>query len=381
MKIYTKQNVFEAGLDRIRYLFDEFPNVIVGISGGKDSTVTLNMALKVAEEKGRLPLKVLFTDQEAEWGTVIDHIREVMSDPRVEPLWLQMPIRLFNATSHTEYWLHCWEEGKQWIREKEPNSYKVNKYGTDRFADLFGKFIETEYPDQKTCYLAGVRAEESPTRFVSLTSQAKYKHITYGKCFSKKREHYTFYPLYDWSYTDVWKAIHDNGWSYCKIYDYMYQYGVPVKDMRVSNVHHETAIKSLYYLQEIEADTWNRLTARLSGINTAGQMKEKIFQPPKVLPYMFSDWKEYRDYLLDHMVDDVEIHKRFKNHFANMDARYKDMKNIEALYNVQIVTILANDYFFTKCTNWERTPEVYNYRKFLEGKININTKDNKYING
>lgn len=35
MKILTKQNVVEAALDRIRFLFEEFPNVVVGFSGGR----------------------------------------------------------------------------------------------------------------------------------------------------------------------------------------------------------------------------------------------------------------------------------------------------------------------------------------------------------
>src|SRR5690554_6917043 len=98
MKIYKKNNVFDEALFRIRYLFDEFENVIVNISGGKDSTVTLNLALQVAEEKNRLPLQVFFIDQEAEWQTVIDHVREVFSDTRIKPYWLQCPIKIFNAT-------------------------------------------------------------------------------------------------------------------------------------------------------------------------------------------------------------------------------------------------------------------------------------------
>ncbi|NBQ17949.1 phosphoadenosine phosphosulfate sulfotransferase, partial [bacterium] len=95
MKIYSNQTTYEAGLDRIRWLFDEFPNVIVGVSGGKDSTVVYNLALQVAKEKNRLPLKCLFVDQEAEWQATIDTIRDIMENPDVEPLWYQMPIKLF----------------------------------------------------------------------------------------------------------------------------------------------------------------------------------------------------------------------------------------------------------------------------------------------
>lgn len=32
MKFYTGQNVFDAALDRLRWLYDEFPNVVVSVS-------------------------------------------------------------------------------------------------------------------------------------------------------------------------------------------------------------------------------------------------------------------------------------------------------------------------------------------------------------
>jgi len=79
MKIYHNKTVFDAALDRIRYLFDEFPNVIANFSGGKDSTVIFNLVLKVAKEKKRLPLTVQFLDQEAEWENNISYIRKIMN--------------------------------------------------------------------------------------------------------------------------------------------------------------------------------------------------------------------------------------------------------------------------------------------------------------
>jgi len=349
MKIYLKENVFEAALNRVRWIFDEFDNVVVNVSGGKDSTVVLNLALMVAEERGRLPLKVMFIDQEAEWQTVIDYMREIMSDPRVEPLWLQIPIKIFNATSTIEPWLHCWEDGKEWIREKEPNSIKVNKYGTDRFAKLFDRFMQVEYP-YKSCHIGGVRAEESPARYSGLTSYETYKGVTWGKRENKRYDQYVFYPIYDWSYTDVWKAIHDNKWNYCKIYDYMYQYGVPVRNMRVSNVHHETAVHTLFYLQEIEGDTWNKITRRISGISTAGQLQNNFFCPDE-LPYMFNSWREYRDYLLENIITDNDKREKMRKEFAAYDARYTESAQND-LVKTQISIILTNDYHGTKLSTF-----------------------------
>src|SRR3990167_10380009 len=130
MKIYLKDNVYEAALKRIRYIFDEFDTVIVNISGGKDSTVVLELAIMVAKERGRLPQLVMFIDQEAEWDATIQQVRSIMSRREVNPIWLQVPFKIFNATSNIEPWLNCWEEGKEWIREKEKISIKENVYGT-----------------------------------------------------------------------------------------------------------------------------------------------------------------------------------------------------------------------------------------------------------
>ena len=64
---YTAQNVFEAALDRIRWVYRECDDVIVSMSGGKDSAVIFELAKLVAAELGRLPLKCFWLDQEAEW--------------------------------------------------------------------------------------------------------------------------------------------------------------------------------------------------------------------------------------------------------------------------------------------------------------------------
>lgn len=368
MKIYLNQNVFDAALDRMRRLFDEFENIVVNFSGGKDSTVTLNLALIVAEEKGRLPLNVMFIDQEAEWQSVIDYIRLTLNDPRIKPYWLQVPIKIFNATSAADPWLHCWRDGDEWIREKEPNSIHQNVYGTDRFTAMFTKFGEHHFPNAPMCNLGGVRAEESPARLSGLTSYATYKDITWGKVENKKINHYVFYPLYDWSYTDIWKAIHDNQWPYCPLYDSQYQYGIQVRNMRVSNVHHETAIDSLRYLQELEPETWNRITERLAGVNAVPHLRMG-YHVAENLPYMFTDWREYRDHLLDNLITDTVIHGKLKTQFDSYDKIYEDEKTLLELRKTQINCILVNDYHGTKMSTFRAS----------HGKFSKNKGQRRYL--
>ena len=45
IKQYTNENVYEALLRRLRFIFEEFENIYVSFSGGKDSGLLLNLLL------------------------------------------------------------------------------------------------------------------------------------------------------------------------------------------------------------------------------------------------------------------------------------------------------------------------------------------------
>ena len=370
MKIFLNKTVFEAAKERIGFIIDEFENFGVWFSGGKDSTVTMELVLQVAEEKGRLPVPVCFVDQEAEWNAVVEYTRKVMADPRVKPMWIQVPIKLFNATSMDDPWLNCWADGEEWMRDKEPVAIKENVYGTDRFGQMFNKILRHHYGDEPAAFFGGVRAEESPARLSALTGQATYKTVTWGKRLDARRNQYTFYPLYDWSFRDIWKSIHDNGWSYNRIYDEFYRHGITWMKMRVSNLHHETAIDQLFYLQEMEGETWDKLTKRLKGINQTRHMAKKDMFVVNELPFMFSDWKEYRDYLVDKLVQTQERKDIFTKKFAWMDREFDDLADgyIEERHRMEVHTVLANDYFFSKLNNWLTRPQAINYVKHKKGR-------------
>jgi len=156
MRYYSGKSVYEAALERIRFIFDEFPEVVVAISGGKDSTVCYHLALEVARERGRLPLKVMFIDQESEYPFTIDQIRKDMGNPEVEPIWLQVPFVLGNVSLENP-WFNCWGEGEEWLRDKEPNSIHENTFGTDRFYKLFDNVFREMFRGQKVARIGGVR--------------------------------------------------------------------------------------------------------------------------------------------------------------------------------------------------------------------------------
>jgi len=370
MRLYTGVNVFDAALARIERLFNEFPTIVVGVSGGKDSTVVFELALIVARKLNRLPLKIMFIDQEAEWQATVEQMRYMMTHPDVEPYWYQIPMQILNATSTTDSWMHCWDpaEEHRWMREKEPYAIKENIFGTRRFAELFTAILEKQW-EGPVGYLGGVRTEESPARKIGLVWNLTYKDITWGKINNKAKKKFTFYPIYDWSFSDVWKAIHANKWPYNSIYDVQHRYGIAPKDMRVSNVHHETAVSHLFYMQEAEPETYVKLTNRIGGVDMSGKLGKEYFI--KELPFMFQDWQEYREFLLDKLITNPEWKANFRKTFDRQDKYYAETEG-EKLWRMHINAILTNDFAGTKLGNFERSPtRRFDYKLKREKERNV----------
>ena len=339
-------SVLEEARKRIKFLYDEFEIVCVSFSGGKDSTVIMNLALEEAESRGRLPLDVIFLDQEAEWQSTVDYMRIIQSNPKIRLHWIQAEFKLFNGASTLSDWLYCWKEDTDWIRPKEPSSIHINTFGTDRFVDILSRIQGQFWPNDKTAVLMGVRAEESATRMLGLTQRETYKGITYGRKQHGPGEHYGFSPIYDWSYKDVWKYIHDANVPYNKLYDYQYRHGIPVSKMRCSSVTHESALIDLTFMQEIEPKTWMKVSKRVSGANSINQLSTSSLKCPKELPWMFSSWAEYRDYLTEVMIDSSHHTKMFK-YYKGFESKHTPESH-DRFSKCAIDAILANDYHFTK---------------------------------
>lgn len=334
--IYKENNVFDEALERIRFVYDTHDDVIVAMSGGKDSTVVFHLALMVAKEKNRLPLKVFWLDQEAEWQSTVDYMRSIMTRDDVEPYWFQVPFDFTNSLSAEKNFIRVWDEKQKdnWIHPQEDIAIKEFEYKSNRFHDIYKELqIAISNTGGESAVLCGMRIAESPARRLHIVGEkAKYKGITWCSVLYDGRMR-QFYPIYDFNNSDIWAAIAKNNWEYNKLYDKQYRYGVPQMNMRCSALIHETAWHNIRGLQEFEPKTYNRFCKRVAGTSTFTHAFETEVMPTS-LPFMFKDWIEYRDYLLVNIVK-PEYWELFRNRWKN--------QNTEEWYKIHVRECIIND--------------------------------------
>lgn len=318
------ENVLEAAKKRVAFLFDNYDNISLSFSGGKDSTALFHLINTEATNRNRKFI-LYFQDQEAEYQGTIDFVEWAMSQPNVIPLWYQVPIFMTNAASQQQLFLWAWGEGEEWVREKHPIAiHKIDVKYPKRF-HKFNLWVGQNLKKLpgKSISIIGLRAEESPDRrFVMFGEDSELFWIRRKNMPDKPHR---AYPIIDWRYTDVWKYLIENNFKYNKVYDKMYMLGGNLKFFRVSNLVHEKAFRCLTDLQELEPETYNKLEKRLKGVHTAAIYgKEKMIYSIKELPENFKTWKDYKDFLL------TSIHPDLKKIFDYQWSRFGDTDDVGA---------------------------------------------------
>ncbi len=331
------ENVLEAAIKRVAYIFDHYDNVSLSFSGGKDSTALFHLINDEAKKRDRKFI-LYFQDQEAEYQGTIDFVEWAMTQPNVIPMWYQVPIFMTNAASHQQLFLWAWGEGEEWVREKHPMAiHAIDRMYPKRF-HKFNLWVGQNLKKLpgKSISIIGLRAEESPDRrFVMFGEDNELFWIRRKQIADKPHR---AYPIIDWAYTDVWKYLIENNLKYNRIYDKMYMLGGNLRYFRVSNLVHEKAFRCLTDLQELEPDTYNKLEKRLHGVHTAAIYgKEDMIYSIKTLPENFKTWKDYKDFLLS------AIHPDLRRIFEYQWLRLKNVDD-EDCFKYMVKRILLCDW-------------------------------------
>lgn len=345
----NNRNVLEAARERMSFIFDNFDDIHVSISGGKDSLVLAHLGLMEAQRRGRR-IGIFFLDEEVVYQStveMVEYVMEEMAPDNVIPLWLQMEFNLTNATSLTETQFIPWESGKHkiWMRPKKSYSIKFAPWDrtTEFVADknkgfgFYDVFVNFERCYTNTAFLVGLRGTESPNRWRTVSKHPASIGGEQIYWATTKGENFSMYPLYDWNFHDVWRYIYDHKLPYHKIYDYQFRKGYSITEMRISSLIHEKSFKSICDLPEFEPDTYNKLVKRAKGIALAQETgkKAKLFKARK-LPRNYTSWREYRDFLIETHPDPDKcaiMARRFAKHLDN-----------EYVARQQVRQLILNDY-------------------------------------
>ncbi len=317
-KIYTDKNVFDAAIERYEIIFNNFDNVYFSVSGGKDSSVMLQLAAIVSRKLDK-KFDILFIDLEAQYKATIDHINELIednSDVINKTYWVCLPISLRNAVSVIQPKWICWDKNDKhkWVRDMPSNVINEDNCKWDwfergmEFEDFiveFAVWYQKEH-DSNVAAGIGIRSDESLNRFRTIISDRKVRYKNYGwttKLKIKQNEWinlYNFFPLYDWKTEDIWGAVSKLDLKFNEIYELMYKNGLSIHEQRLCQPYGDDQRNGLDQFKALEYETWEKVLNRVHGVNFGN-----IYARTSLLGNIKSEkpdsmtWEQYAVWLLE----------------------------------------------------------------------------------
>jgi len=414
LKVYNDKNVFDAAIERIEFAFDNFENLCVSYSGGKDSTVMIQLVEMVAKKRNR-KYDVLFIDMEAQYLMTIEHIKTLKN--KLECIrdfyWVCLPLSLRNAVSVFEPRWICWEKSKKekWVREmpeyainEDNNIFPFFKYAMEfeEFVPEFEKWYSEKYDGSMCGHFVGIRCDESLNRFRTIVSMKKDRlKDKPWTTRNKPLEHtYSIYPIYDWRTEDDWIATFKYNLEYNYVYELMYKNGLGIHQQRLCQPFGDDQKNGLDQYRAIEAENWDKLLKRVAGVNFGN-----IYCRTSALGNIKSEkpahltWQEWALYLLE----SIGIYnKKLEKHYAIKIRKFfkyweekcgctLDMIEDEADKKMESLKIVPswrrvaralerNDFFLTRLSFGETKSDVKYLKEMIYGCNNLydeNSTDSK----
>lgn len=315
MRQYTGQNVYSALQERLKFIFEEFDNIFVSFSGGKDSGILLNITLDFQQKYyPNKKIGVFHQDFEAQYAVTTEYVERTFERIKdiVDPYWVCLPMATRTALSSYQMFWYPWDDTKEacWCRPMPQHPYVINlqnnpmttyhyRMHQEDLAKQFGRWYRLTHNDKKTVCLLGIRADESLQRYSGFLNK-KYGYD--GECWISKqfKDVWAASPLYDWSHADVWHAYAKFDYDYNRLYDMYYMAGLKPDQMRVASPFNDYAKDSLHLYRVLDPEMWAKLVGRVRGANFGS-----IYGRTKAMGYRSltlpegHTWESYTRFLLD----------------------------------------------------------------------------------
>lgn len=260
--IKSSYTVLEAAYKRIQNIFDNGVPIYLSTSGGKDSIVVCQLVYDLIMEGKVDPaqLTVIFVDEEGMYDDVIDVVmmwRKRFLRVGAKFDWYCIQVKHFNCLNYLtadEQWV-CWDERERdkWMREPPPFAIMSHPLLKER-VESYQVFMSKILRDGIT--ITGVRVDESYMRRKVIANVMASE----GKGLS--RDGRMSYPIYDWADKDVWLFLKEKGCEIPNTYLYMYQVGIPIRQLRMSCFFATDTIGSLRKVAEYYPGLWEKIQRR-----------------------------------------------------------------------------------------------------------------------
>jgi len=321
LKKYRDQNVLKAARERIHYVFDEFDHVYLSVSGGKDSSVQMQLVRDVLEKRDRgETFDMLFVDLEAQYKATIQQMETLIKNSQHvlgDIYWVCLPLSLRNAVSQIQPKWTCWNPGERekWVRDQPDADYILTlddhpfdffepRMEFEDFVDEFARWYSDQH-DGTVADMIAIRSNESINRFRTLTSADKQRYdgkhwTTQVRINETYLDAYNVYPIYDWTVEDVWGYVSREDLPYNEVYEQLYKNGVPLSQQRICQPFGDDQRNGLDQFRRIEPETWEKVLNRVSGVNFGN-----IYARTSLLGNFDSEkpehlsWEEYAVFLLE----------------------------------------------------------------------------------
>lgn len=313
-KKFLDINVYESLMNRFKLLFEEFDNIYVSFSGGKDSGLLLNLVIDYRNKfYPKKKIGIFHQDFEAQYSYTTEYVERTMErlKDQAELYWVCLPMATRTSLSNYKMYWYPWDDKKKelWIRTLPQHDYVITldnnpittykyKMHQEDLAKQFGRYYKISHGGNSTVCLLGIRADESLHRYNGfLNKKQGYKK----QCWitNQFKNVYVASPLYDWSVSDVWHAMFQNNYEYNKLYDMFFLAGLKPSKMRVASPFNDYAKESLNLYRVIDPVTWVKLLGRVEGVNfgciygkTKAMGYRNITLPPN------HTWESYTKFLL-----------------------------------------------------------------------------------